>query len=255
MTERKDLPVGVFDSGVGGVSVLRALVRHLPGEDFYFFGDSAHAPYGTKSVEEIRELTLSNVEHMCGRGIKALVVACNTATSAAISLLREKYTMPVIGIEPALKPASMLKEHPRVLIMATPMTVRGAKFHDLAARFSGKADILPVECPGLMEFAEAGILEGSEVEACVEKILRPYLHEPADAVVLGCTHYPFLKNAIRKVVGADTAILDGSDGTARELARRLAKEDLLSGREQGGTVTFEMTVKERESLARRLLMS
>ena len=154
-----NLPVAVFDSGVGGISVLREMVRLMPEEDFYFFGDSINAPYGTKTMEQVRQLTVDNVARMAERGIKGIVIACNTATSAAIGRLREIYTdIPVVGIEPALKPAAMEKEGARVLVLATPMTVQGSKFRNLVARYEEHATIIPVGCPGLMEFVEEGKL-------------------------------------------------------------------------------------------------
>ena len=135
-------PIGVFDSGVGGISVLRELVALMPNENFIFYGDSKNAPYGTKTLEEVRKLTLADAEYLRSRNVKALVVACNTATSAAIHILREKYQkeIPVIGIEPALKPAVSVKENSRVLVMATPMTLREKKFHNLMQKFQDGGD-------------------------------------------------------------------------------------------------------------------
>lgn len=229
-----DLPIGVFDSGVGGISVLREMVKILPHERFVFFGDCANAPFGTKSLEEIRRLTFAGVERLRNgvwdgkKGIKAVVIACNTATSAAIRQLRQTYTdMPVIGIEPALKPAVQYKAHPNVVVLATPATVQGDKFHHLAEVFGGEARVIPIGCPGLMEFVEQGVFEGEAVDALLHRLLAPVADIPVDVVVLGCTHYPFLKEAIQKAVGEGTLIMDGSEGTARQLRRRLAEENLL----------------------------
>ena len=159
---RQECPIGVFDSGVGGISVLRELVAQMPNENYIFFGDSKNAPYGTKTLEEVQKLTCADAEYLLSRGVKALVVACNTATSAAIRILREKYAdMPVIGIEPALKPAVHAGGHPRVLVMATPMTLREEKFHALMQRFESDAEILRLPCPGLVEYVEQGVLEGA----------------------------------------------------------------------------------------------
>ena len=159
---RNTAAIGVFDSGVGGISVLRELVAQMPNENYIFFGDSKNAPYGTKTLEEVQKLTCADAEYLLSRGVKALVVACNTATSAAIRILREKYAdMPVIGIEPALKPAVHAGGHPRVLVMATPMTLREEKFHALMQRFESDAEILRLPCPGLVEYVEQGVLEGA----------------------------------------------------------------------------------------------
>lgn len=252
--EKRNLPVAVFDSGVGGISVLREMVRLMPEENFYFFGDSINAPYGTKTVERIRQLTVDNLARMAQKGIKGIVVACNTATSAAISRLREIYTeIPVVGIEPALKPAAMEKEGAKVLVMATPMTVQGAKFRDLVSRYEDQATIIPVGCPGLMEFVEEGKLEGEELENYLKRLLYPYLSGGVDAVVLGCTHYPFVKEAIANVLGHGPHIMDGSEGTARELRRRLAQMDLLTDRKEKGTVYFEESIPEKIELCNFLL--
>lgn len=146
--DRTQCPIGVFDSGVGGISVLRELVARMPNENYIFFGDSKNAPYGTKTLKEVQELTCADAAYLISQNVKALVVACNTATSAAINILREKYVdMPIIGIEPALKPAVHARENPRVLVMATPMTLREEKFHALMQKFESDADILPLPAP------------------------------------------------------------------------------------------------------------
>ncbi len=252
--EKISLPIGVFDSGVGGISVLRELVRLLPGEDFYFVGDNAHAPYGTKTREEIRALTMAQVEEMRKRGIKALVVACNTATSAAIELLRSTYRdMPVIGIEPAVKPAVTMKAHPRIIVMATPGTVHGDKYKRLMARYEKEAEIIPVGCPGLMEFVERGELESEALSRYLEELLLPLTRKSIDAIVLGCTHYPFVKEAIRAVVGDGPVIMDGSEGTARQTKRLLIRHHLLRTDDHKGEITFHMTGQGKEELCDLLI--
>lgn len=252
--DRALLPVGVFDSGVGGISVLREMVKLLPKEDFLFFGDSANAPYGTKTPEQVRKLTMRQVRKLREQGVKAVVIACNTATSAAIGTLREAFAdMPVIGIEPALKPAVALGKAPVVVVMATPATVNGDKFHHLTEQYQGEASIYPVACPGLMEFVEQGIFEGPEVEDTLRRLLSPCLEKDPDALVLGCTHYPFLRRAIRKVAGDKPVILDGSIGTAYQLRARLQKNGLLAERSRPGKVCFQMSLPGKEALCRRLL--
>jgi len=253
-TDRRSLPVAVFDSGVGGISVLREAVKLLPQEDFRYFGDFVHAPYGTKTADEIRALTLGHVQRLYAEGIKAVLVACNTATSAAIGALRERYTdIPVVGIEPAVKPAVQIREHPRILVMATPFTVHGRKFEELLGHYIDSAEVIPVSCPGLMEFVERGCLQGPELHAHLEALLGPYLTRPADAVVLGCTHYPFVRAEIASIVGANVTILDGGPGTARELKRRLAAQDLLAERDRPGRVVFDTDDEEKKALCRLLL--
>ncbi len=229
-------PVGVFDSGVGGISVLRELVKLMPNENYIYYGDSKNAPYGPKSLEEVRTLTLSHIDFLVERGAKAIVVACNTATSAAIVLLREKYpNMPVIGIEPALKPAVLHKENARVLVMATPMTIREEKFHHLMENYESRATIYPLSCPGLPEFVEAGNLDGEDLRAYLKKLFEPYFGK-VDAVVLGCTHYPFVRPVIQQMFGNGVAIFDGGAGTARELRRRMRECGILNPSEEQGNI-------------------
>ena len=255
--DRTNLPIAFFDSGVGGISVLRHAVRLLAHENFLFFGDSANAPYGTRPREEILALTLGHAARFHERGIKALVIACNTATSAAINDLRRIYTdIPVVGIEPALKPAALMSPHPTVLVMATPGTVNGNKFHDLLGHYCDRADVIPLGCPGLMEYVESGNTDGPQVHTYLVKLLTPHLEKThVDAIVLGCTHYPFVAPAIREIAGSDVRIFDGGEGTARELKRRLTRGHLLRDCHERGSVTFENSLPEKIALCERLLYS
>lgn len=254
--EEKRRPIGVFDSGLGGISVLRELVALMPQENFIFYGDSKHAPYGTKTLEEVQKLTCMDAKILVEQGVKALVVACNTATSAAITILRQRYAdMPVIGIEPALKPAVLVKAHPRVLVMATPMTLREEKFRKLMDKFKEQAEILPLPCPGLVEFVERGELEGQELELFLRGLFAPYIRQPVDCVVLGCTHYPFVKDTIQKVLGEKVLIFDGGAGTARETWRRLKECGQLNMSEERGSVILQNSIgtKEMEEMGWLLL--
>ncbi len=253
--DKNKQPIAFFDSGVGGISVLREAVKILPNEDFLFFGDSANAPYGTKPIDEIRRLTLGHADRFREHGVKAIVVACNTATSAAINDLRQKHTdIPVIGIEPALKPAALMGEHPRVIVMATPLTVKGRKFHDLLGQYAGRADVIPLACPGLMEFVERGDIDSPEVTSYLKSLLVPHLKDThVDAIVLGCTHYPFVAPAIKRIAGDSVRIFDGGEGTARELKRRLTREHLLNDSSKKGTVTFLNSLPDKNHLSRKLL--
>lgn len=242
-------PIGVFDSGVGGISVLRELVKLMPNENYIFYGDSGNAPYGTKTLEEVQQLTLQDAEHLYKQGIKALIVACNTATSAAVHLLREKYVdIPVIGIEPALKPAVLFKENPSVLVMATPMTIREEKFHNLMLRFKSQAQIFPLPCPGLVEFVEKGDLDSIELEEFLKQLFAPYEKEQIDAVVLGCTHYPLVREKIQKVLGGQVKLFDGGEGTARETKRKLEAFGMLNPSTEKGSVIFQNSLAGNEIL-------
>ena len=242
-------PVAVFDSGLGGISVLRELVRTLPRENYLYFGDSLHAPYGTKTPQEVITLSLQAADRLLSQGAKALVVACNTATSAAIRTLRKTYPeLAIVGTEPAIKPA--VERHPggRILMLATAMTVQEEKFQHLKAQYDDQAQIIPIACSGLMEYVEQGILRGAEVEGYLLDKLEPYLKVPIDAVVLGCTHYPFLSGAIRRIVGRRPEIIDGSIGIARQLERRLEEQGLLNTDDAPGTVEFQNSLDEPEML-------
>ena len=220
--------IAVFDSGVGGVSVLRELRALMPGERFYYFGDSINAPYGKKTTEQVRELTLAaGRKLLIDRDCKALVVACNTATAAAITDLREAYPDRIIvGIEPALKLASDRHPGGTVGIMATDVTLREKKLAALMERVKRDCTVLRVHAPGAVELVEAGKCETDEAVALMERLLGEYIGN-LDALVLGCTHYPFLKKAMGVVLGDRVELLDGGEGTARETRRRLLEAGLL----------------------------
>lgn len=248
--EACDRPVGVFDSGLGGISVLRELVRLMPHENFIYYGDSKNAPYGTKSTEEVRELTYHTFRYLRERGVKAVVVACNTATSAAVRQLRRDYPeIPIVGIEPAVKPAVLHRPGSRIVVMATPMTLRREKFQQLMKRYEDQADIVPLPCPGLMEFIERGVLTGPELDHYLEDLFLPLKGEPIASVVLGCTHYPFIRKEISQIVGPEVALFDGGEGTARELKRRVTEQGLQTHRTEPGWVEFENSREDPEILA------
>lgn len=243
------MPIGVFDSGVGGISVLRELVKQMPNEDYIYFGDSIHAPYGTKSLEEVRELTISNIQFLLEEGAKSIVVACNTATSAAVAKLRTMYPeLPLVGIEPAIKPAVLYKKNSRVIVMATPMTLGQEKFQKLMSLYENMADIVPLPCPGLMEFVEKGKLNGDDLMKYFAELFRAVSNKKIDSIVLGCTHYPFVKDAIQSFIGDDVVIFDGGEGTAREMKRRLNEAGMLNISDRKGEVKFINSRNTEEEL-------
>ena len=249
----KNSPVGVFDSGMGGVSVLRKLNRVMPGEDFIYFGDSVNAPYGTKRKEEIRKLTEKAFDYLREEGCKAVVIACNTATSAAAKYLREKYPdYPIIGLEPALKPAALSMDYPKVLAMATPLTLKEEKFLNLMARYEDKAEFIKLPAPKLVEYIESGELDSEGEIAYLEEILAPYKDGKVDAVVLGCTHFPFARKTIQKILGDEVLVFDGGLGAARQCRRVLENKNLLNGKEEGGTVIFLNSIPEKTEIAKKL---
>lgn len=221
--------IAVFDSGVGGISVLRELVKLMPQERYLYFGDSANAPYGTQPTSEVRALTLAASERLMARGCKALVVACNTATAAAIADLRAKYPDKIIiGIEPALKVAADHFPGGEIGVMATQVTLREEKFDVLLHRFTDACTVHTIPAPGLVELVERGMAVSAESEALLRPLLAPYRGR-LDALVLGCTHYPFAAPVISRLLGERTALLDGGPGTARQTKRRLEAEGLLFG--------------------------
>ena len=248
-----DAPIGVFDSGAGGVSVLRALVRELPQEDFIYLGDSAHAPYGSHSAEEILALSRAMVARLLSQGAKAIVIACNTATSAAATALREELDIPVVGVEPALKPAVLAHKGGRILVMATPVTLALDKYHELARHYESLAEVIPIPCPELAARIEQGALDAPDVAELIRGYVGPYAGT-ADAVVLGCTHYPFVAPAIREALG-NVELFDGTVGTARQLKRVLTRESLLIASDKQGSVSFESTLPGAEALYRELFQA
>ncbi len=233
----KNSPIGFFDSGVGGLSVLREAISIMPNENYIYFGDSKNAPYGTKKLDEVRRLTFNAADFLREKNVKAIVIACNTATSAAIEELRNKYIdIPIIGIEPALKPAVKLNRNGSILIMATPMTLREKKFKQLMLKYDDGCDIVPMPCPRLVEFVESGILEGEELEEYLRNKLQDYIEKDIAAIVLGCTHYPFIKETLAKVVGKEIPLIDGGIGTSHELQRKLKEKGTLTESKSKGKI-------------------
>ncbi len=248
--------IAVFDSGVGGISVLRHLRRMLPKENFLYYGDDANAPYGAKTTQQVRDLTLAAADKLLTEHpVKALVVACNTATSAAIGLLREKYRDKIIiGIEPALKPAADRFPGGHIGIMATQVTLREKKLMELMARYGENCTISRIPAPGLVELVEQGLGDSPQAEMLLRRILEPHRGK-LDALVLGCTHYPFAEAVITRILGEGTLLLDGGEGTARQTRRRLAEAGLLCDSQQAGAVRMEHSGQGSafEALARKLM--
>lgn len=240
-------PVGVFDSGLGGISALGEMLGVLPEENFIYYGDTLHIPYGDKQPSEVLRLTHQAVDKLIAMDCKAVVIACNTATSAAAGPLRQELHMPVIGMEPALKPAALLPGEGCIVVMATQMTLTQPKFLRLMELYG--RDALPLPCPGLMECVEAGELSGPRVEGLLDRLLAPVRGLPVKAVVLGCTHYPFLRRAIAGFFPPGTPLIDGNLGTARQLRRRLEEEGLLSPG-PGGKVSFCSSLEGGEAAGR-----
>lgn len=223
-----NLPIGIFDSGLGGLSVLRTALRMLPDEHFVYYGDIANAPYGTKAEEEVFQCAHRVTRILLDRGIKALVIACNTATCAAAARLRAEYPdLIIIGMEPALKLAHDLCPSGQILVLATPVSLASEKYRRLYENYGDRAVSIP--CPGLMEYVERGDVSGASLKRYLQERTAPFLHDgtPPAAVVMGCTHYVFLKKAAQELFPS-SRVLDGNEGTVRQLGRRLDESGLLA---------------------------
>jgi glutamate racemase len=225
-------PVGVFDSGVGGLSVLCEIRRRLPAENLFFVADSGHVPYGEKSADFIRERSHFIADFLLARGAKALVVACNTATAAAVAELRARHPqVPIVGMEPAVKPAAEATRSGVVGVLATTGTLKSAKFAALLDRFASDVRVVTQPCPGLVERIEAGDLEGPATQALLERFLAPLRAEGCDTLILGCTHYPFLKPLLRRLLPESVRLVDTGEAVARRLAQLLETRGQLAAGE------------------------
>jgi glutamate racemase len=238
---RAAAPIGVFDSGVGGVSVLREIRARLPHEALAFVADSRHVPYGSKSEAYIRARSLALGRFLVGEGAKAIVVACNTATAAAAESLRETLAVPIVAMEPAVKPAAAATRTGVVGVLATVGTLESARFAALLARFGRDVQVVTQPAPGLVEQVEAGDLDGPTTRRLVERYTAPLLAAGADTIVLGSTHYPFLRRLIAEVAGSSVTLIDTGAAVARQLERMLAAHGLASTTAATGGAAFWTT--------------
>ena len=236
-----NLPVGVFDSGVGGLSVLREIRRELPYENLLYLADSAHAPYGDRPAPFVVERSRAIVDFLLKEGAKAIVVACNTATAVAVDALRVTFTQPIVAIEPAVKPAAASTRSGVVGVLATTNTLASAKFARLVDQYAAGATVLTQACPGLVEQVESGELDTGRTRTLVQRYVDPLLEEGADTLVLGCTHFPFLTQVIQEIAGPHVAVIDPAVAVARELRRRLLTAGLLSESKRAGREQFWTT--------------
>lgn len=234
----KDKAIGVFDSGLGGISVLKELVKSMPNEKFIYFGDSANAPYGIKTKEDITERCIEIIEFFLKKGVKAVVIACNTATSAAANILRENYKdIPIIGMEPALKVAAEGQRYNTIVVMATPLTLKEKKFNDLMSRYDDYNEIIKMPCPELVNIVENDLLDD---EVVVENQIKEYYKnldvEAIDSVVLGCTHFVFYKEYMEKILNNSIDIVDGNLGTTNHLREVLKERNELQSEDKEGSI-------------------
>ena len=231
--------IGVFDSGVGGLSILKEIRRVLPGEDLLYLADSAHCPYGTKPVTEIRARSLAVTAFLVKSGVKAVVVACNSASVAGLDQVREAYSqIPIVGVEPALKPAHNLTRNGKIGVLATSLTLKGNRFSLLVERFGADVQVYTQPAPGLVELVENGELNTPETEKLLHQYLDPLLKEQIDTLVLGCTHYPFLMTMIQKICGPSVTVIDTGLAVAKQTVRILEQNRILNPTTSGGKDVF-----------------
>ena len=235
---RRRQPVGVLDSGVGGVSILREIRAILPLEDLLYVADSGHAPYGERSEAFIEARVTAIVEFLIAQAAKAVVVACNTATGVAVDTLRSRFQIPIVAIEPALKPAAAMTRTRRVGVLATHRTLESEKFARLRARYAADVEVMIQPCPGLAEQVERGDFDSGATRRLVEAYVQPLIEKGVDTLVLGCTHYPFLQPIIRDVAGNGVTIVDPGDAVARELKRQLERQGVTNEGGAPGRVEF-----------------
>ncbi len=241
-----DAPIGIFDSGIGGLSIAQEIAKHLPHERFIYFADTAHVPYGPRNDQNIRELTAQAIEWLYRKGCKVAVVACNTASAFSLDYLREHYgdNFPIIGLVPALKPAVLQSKSKTVAVLATPATFRGQLIKDVVDKFAQPSGVtvIPVTCLDLVPFVESGAQMSAACLATLKDILQPVVDQGADYLVLGCTHYPFLKIAIQSIFGQKLTLIDSGLAVARQTARILIKNELLFEQNHDGDVRIECYV-------------
>jgi glutamate racemase len=230
--------IGMFDSGCGGLAVLTQIRHRLPAEDIIYFADTAYFPYGPRGSEEVRDRAAAITRELLGRGTKIIVVACNTATSAAIASLRVTFDVPFVGMEPALKPAAETTLSGKVALLVTPGTARGQKLAALIDRHGAEVSVQTVEAPGLAERVEQGDLDAEETRALLRGLLEPVRASGADVLALGCTHYAFLRDTIEEVAGPGITVIEPSEAIARQVQRVLAARELLRRRDEQGEVMY-----------------
>lgn len=237
-------PIGILDSGVGGISVLCELRRCLPHEDYIYYADTAYAPYGIQSVNAVRNHVLRVIDFLIEHNCKAIVVACNTATSAAIEDIRNRLPHPIVGMEPALKPAVARYKNQHIVVMGTPMTLQEEKFQQLLARFSANTQISLLPDSHLVELVEQGQTLTPQTVAYIQSLFAPYSLPSIKAVVLGCTHFLFVKPALQRVLGSSVDLVDGNHGTALQLKRLLAHHRLLNKTANLGAIKYNSSGSE-----------
>ncbi|MBM7855551.1 glutamate racemase [Desulfohalotomaculum tongense] len=237
-------PIGIFDSGVGGLSIAKEIRQLLPNEDLLYYADSAYCPYGEKPPEVIKQRVYLLSDFLLSKGAKMLVVACNTASIVSLDDMRKKYRVPVVGVEPAVKPAVAATKTGTIGVLATGVTLSGDRFSSLVKCFGSKTKVVTQPCPGLVELVENGNINSAETEKLLSKYIKPLLEQNADTIVLGCTHYPFLKSKIQELAGPGIKVLDTGKPVARQTARVLNEFGLNNAQHHQGKEFFYTSGKQ-----------
>ncbi|MDX1624278.1 MAG: glutamate racemase [Gemmatimonadota bacterium] len=242
MSEGAERPIGVFDSGIGGLTVVRSLMERLPGESILYFGDTARVPYGPKSRETVTRFSIENVEMLAGYGVKAVVVACNTSTAFALPALRERFTIPLVGVvEPGARAGVAATRRGSVGVIGTHGTVRSGAYQEALRRLRGDLEVVARACPLFVPIAEEGWTDHPAARLVAEEYLAPFVDDGVDTLILGCTHYPLLADVIGSVL-PDVVLIDSAEETAREIAALLSRRDLA--REGGGKAIHRFLVSD-----------
>lgn len=251
-----DAPIGIFDSGVGGLTVARAISAQLPRESLLYIGDTAHSPYGPKPIADVRRYSLEILDTLVDQGVKMLVIACNTASAAMLRDARERYDVPVVEvIGPAVRTAMSTTRNGRIGVIGTAGTIGSRAYQDML-EVNERLTVFAAACPRFVEFVEAGVTDSPEVLAVAEDYLAPLRHAAVDTLVLGCTHYPFLEGAISYVMGPEVSLVSSDTETAKDVYRQLVSRDLLAGPDAAPRHVYEATGASADdflSLAHRLM--
>lgn len=240
-------PIGVMDSGVGGISVLKHIHAQLPHEALIYYADSRYAPYGNRSPQEIQQRCFAIADFLIAQQVKAIVVACNTATAAAIAEMRARYTLPIIGMEPAVKPAAAASKNGIVGVLATVGTLKSAQFAGLLESYGRNVKVVTQGCVGLVECIERGELDAAHTHDLIQQYTAPLLAEGADTIVLGCTHYPFLRAHIQNIVGDHISIIDTGAAVAKQLQHKLIEQQLSTDHKGAPHITFYSNNQQPEA--------
>jgi len=240
--KKNTAPIGIYDSGVGGLSVLRSMRERLPAEDIIYFADQGHVPYGPRPLEEVRQFSVAISQYLLDQGVKMIVVACNAASAAALYFLRQRFThIPFVGMEPAIKPAVERTRTGVVGVLATPATFQGELYASVVDRFASGVTILQHTCPGLVGQIELGNFTSGETRSILENAILPMLEKNIDTIVLGCTHYPFVIPLIQEIAGPGVRVIDPAPAVARQVERVLQVDEALSGEDRTGDISIHTT--------------